>query len=523
LEIKNIETNEDEINQTQKNNEDEDYNNNDNNMKIKIWGKLLSLQSTNGHVDLVNDELTIGRRKECSITFSDVKISGIHCKIFRKVTKLPSSNRSINSYHSIQDSPFTTQIFLEDFSLNGTFINGKKLGKGNKTLLNNGDEISLVSISGNKNCVASYIFHDLSIIDQINNQYDKEITKNYLIDKIIGTGNFSTVRLAIDKNSGEKKAIKIIDKKKYWNKNMEQLEREIEIVKQIKHENIISVFDIYSTQKFLYIVLEFANGGELFEHIIEQGSYSESEARLLFIQILKGVSYLHKHGIVHRDLKPENILLEIEDGIKVKISDFGLAKIVGEREMMTTLCGTPLYVAPEIIRGTFDSQYKEKGYGKEVDVWSLGVILYVLLSGVPPFDEEKKPIPLYEQIQNGLYEFPLDFWSDISQQAIDLIKKFLTVDPKKRICIEEAFQHPWITGNISNLSHKELSSVTKNLKKNKQIKGIPVSPIKIPHNHANSDTEDEKENLYKEKKRKFIENENLTLKKKINKKLFNSQ
>jgi len=303
---------------------------------------------------------------------------------------------------------------------------------------------------------------------------------------------FPVVKLGINKKTGEKRAIKIIDKKKYWNTtNLDQIQREIDILRKIKHENITSIFEIYSTERFLYIVLELATGGELFENIIEKGSYSEQEAQYIFTQMLSAVNYLHSHGIAHRDLKPENILLESQDGMKVKITDFGLARIVGERDMMTTLCGTPQYVAPEIIKQSLEKEISNemnKGYGKEVDLWSLGAILYVLLSGSPPFDDERG-IPLYTQIENGMYDFPPEYWCDISDSAQDLIKRLLTVDPKKRLTVQQALQHSWITGGQQK---KDLAGVKQNMKKLKSFhRKNTLSPIKIPYSREGSDTEDE--------------------------------
>eukprot|EP01114_Cavostelium_apophysatum_P015421 TRINITY_DN4193_c0_g1_i3.p1 TRINITY_DN4193_c0_g1~~TRINITY_DN4193_c0_g1_i3.p1 ORF type:complete len:442 (+),score=128.56 TRINITY_DN4193_c0_g1_i3:262-1587(+) len=370
------------------------------------WGRLLSQDPRFGHIDLQTTELTVGRRKECSVTFSDLRVSGKHCRIFRANTDLEAGTIPIPS------------IFVEDLSSNGTFLNGKVLGKGNRSTVNNGDEISLVAKRGNTDCIMSYVFQDLSMQDSKEESDESEITKLYDIQKVLGTGNFSVVKLGVNRKTGERCAVKIIDKKKYWNtKNLEQIEREVEILKQIKHDNIISIIDIISTERYLYILLELASGGELFDTIVEKGSYTEEEARDVFIQMLDAVAYLHRRGIAHRDLKPENILLATRGSNKIKITDFGLARIVPEREMMTTLCGTPQYVAPEIIKQSTwtPEQCKAKGgYGKEVDLWSLGGILYVLLSGFPPFDEERE-VSLYDQIERGMYEFPLELWCEVSE------------------------------------------------------------------------------------------------------------
>lgn len=169
--------------------------------------------------------------------------------------------------------------------------------------------------------------------------------------------------------------------------------------------------------------------------------FEEPIAKLLFYQMLVAVKYLHEQGITHRDLKPENVLLSSEKNETViKITDFGLSKVVGEQSLMQTLCGTPSYLAPEVLLtcGT-------GGYSKAVDLWSLGVILFICLAGYPPFSEQITKHTLHEQIVKGLYSFPKQYWKTVSPQAIDLVKKLLTVDPNKRITVDEALQHPWIS------------------------------------------------------------------------------
>jgi len=235
--------------------------------------------------------------------------------------------------------------------------------------------------------------------------------------------------------------------------------------------------------------LELATGGELFEKIVNEGAYSELEAKRIFTQMLKAVEYLHSHGIVHRDLKPENILLEGQGSRTiVKITDFGLARIVGEQEMMTTLCGTPQYVAPEIIvQSQMSSQEVARvGYNKSVDMWSLGAILYVLLSGTPPFDEDRGN--LFTLITKGKFEFYPEFWGEVSEQAKDLVSKLMTVNPTERITVEQALKHPWIAVADVMSPTKHLKNVQNNLRKNKSKNGH-FSPIKIPHPHDSSDTE----------------------------------
>jgi len=205
---------------------------------------------------------------------------------------------------------------------------------------------------------------------------------------------------------------------------------------------------MYETPEKLYLIMELVTGGELFDKIVEKGSYSEKEASTTVKKILKAVEYLHNSGIAHRDLKPENLLLRSENDTEVMLSDFGLSKIIGEETMMQTACGTPYYVAPEVLSAT--------GYGPEVDVWSVGVITYLLLCGFPPFYGESLP-EVFEQIMKAEYDFPEPYWNEISIEAKDFISKLLVVDPSKRYSAKQALKHPWIElgGSEVKLNVKE--------------------------------------------------------------------
>eukprot|EP01118_Nematostelium_gracile_P013043 TRINITY_DN4871_c0_g1_i1.p1 TRINITY_DN4871_c0_g1~~TRINITY_DN4871_c0_g1_i1.p1 ORF type:complete len:513 (-),score=103.21 TRINITY_DN4871_c0_g1_i1:1072-2610(-) len=477
--------------------------------KTRAWGRLISASKEVGHIDLVNDEILIGRRKDCLVTFDDLRISGKHCRIFRSFSE------------SQTDSPNAFDIYIEDLSSNGTFLNGKKLGKGNRGLVKTGDEISLVAKRNANDCVGVYMYQDLRQGTEI--EQDSIIFEKYDIQQTLGTGNFSEVKLAVDRKNGVKRAVKIINKRKYWNTNtLDQVEREINILKSIQHKNIISIVEICSSEKYLYIVLELATGGELFERIVSKGSHSEEETRFIFKQILEGVDYLHKNGIAHRDLKPENILLESPKSLNIKITDFGLARIVGEREMMTTLCGTPQYVAPEIIiassRRNQNSDNKT-GYGIQVDSWSLGAILYVLLSGKPPFDDEDgNGVSLFEQIEGGMYKFPAEDWGHVSDQAKQLVSALLTVDPIERMSVSAALEHPWITHSGNKLRQQSvLNTVKSNLQKHKdQIHSSTSSPIKMPSIVSEADTDDDQMDLTRGKrKREQDQHEQKTAKKSL--------
>lgn len=270
----------------------------------------------------------------------------------------------------------------------------------------------------------------------------------------LGKGAFSVVKLAVNKKTNEKVAVKIIDKTQASaESDAKRLKTEVEILKKVSHPNIVCLKELYETPQNLYLVMELVTGGELFDKIVEKGQYTEKEASSTVLKILSSVDYLHNINIAHRDLKPENLLLKGDDVSDVMISDFGLSKIISQDTMMATACGTPYYVAPEVLSA--------QGYDKEVDLWSIGVITYLLLCGFPPFYGETLP-DVFEQIMKADFNFPDPYWTNISQNAKDFISKILVVDTKKRLTAKEAMEHPWIKtlgGEGSNsLLHEDYKS-----------------------------------------------------------------
>ncbi|KEG08981.1 serine/threonine protein kinase [Trypanosoma grayi] len=250
----------------------------------------------------------------------------------------------------------------------------------------------------------------------------------YALGKKIGSGNFSIVRQATDQN-GRRWAIKIIDKARLRKENMEeQLQREVEIMRSLKHENIISLHDVLETDEHYYLVLEYVSGGELFQKIVAAKRFDEPTAREHFHQLIAGIHYCHSKGYAHRDLKPENLMLDANGALK--ITDFGLSEQQQDK-MMETVCGTPNYVAPEVM--------KRRGYnGFGADVWSCGVVLYVMLAGRLPF-EDRGIKTLLAKIDRGEYHMV----RHVSDAVKDLISRMLTVDPQQRITIEGIIAHPW--------------------------------------------------------------------------------
>jgi len=271
----------------------------------------------------------------------------------------------------------------------------------------------------------------------------------YKIDKTLGKGSFAIVKKGVSKSTAKEVAIKIIERESLEEEDELALQNEVDILSNMDHPNVVKMFEIFDEGNKMYLVLELMTGGELFDRIVEKEHYSEKEAADTIRPIVDAIRYCHSLGIAHRDLKPENLLYETKDaGSVIKITDFGLARFINN-DMATTACGTPGYVAPEVLIG--------KGYGKEVDFWSIGVILYVLLCGFPPFYEETNQ-ELFETIKKGKFDFPSPYWDDISDMAKGLIKGLLHVDPKKRMNADQILEHPWVLGEMT--PRKILPNVT---------------------------------------------------------------
>jgi len=279
----------------------------------------------------------------------------------------------------------------------------------------------------------------------------KTVEERYDLGKIIGRGAFSVVKIGLNKKNKQKYAVKCISKKLIDKKELTLLEREIDIMKKLQHPNIIALVEVIDTADTLYLILEFASGGELFDAIVNRGNYTELEAARLVKQIVEAMGYVHSHGIAHRDLKPENLLLANEPGQPdlIKIADFGLSKDFGA-EQMATSCGTPDYVAPEVLGGEV--------YDSAVDIWSIGVITYVLLCGFPPFYGESQK-ELFENIMKGNYDFPDPEWSGVSQDAKNFIKAMLVVEPDKRYTAQQCLNDKWLKDLTGGGSRKDFKRV----------------------------------------------------------------
>ncbi|KAG8200582.1 hypothetical protein JTE90_000652 [Oedothorax gibbosus] len=253
----------------------------------------------------------------------------------------------------------------------------------------------------------------------------------YILHQTLGTGGFAKVKLATHMLTGEKVAIKIMDKATLGD-DLPRVQLEIEALKVLNHPNICKLYQVIETENKFFLVLEYCPGGELFDYIIEKDRVTEKEARAFFRQIISAVSYIHGKGYAHRDLKPENLLLDGEHNLK--LIDFGLCAKPksGMQQQLDTCCGSPAYAAPELITG-------DNYNGNKVDIWSMGVLLYALLCGFLPFDDENVT-KLYRKIQKGRYFCPS--WLSVESKAI--LSEMLQVNPARRISIEDLKVHPWI-------------------------------------------------------------------------------
>lgn len=279
---------------------------------------------------------------------------------------------------------------------------------------------------------------------------NRKFDEMYRLKGVLGTGAFSTVREGFHRtNSSITYAVKCINRKKLSAEDEAALLDEVSILKEMKHPHIIRLFDFFEEPNTYYLVMERMRGGELFDRIVAKAYYSEKEARDTCKIVLSAVSYCHDNHVAHRDLKPENLLLlsEVEDS-QVKIADFGFAKKVHKPNSLSTQCGTPGYVAPEILEGT--------KYDERADMWSVGVILYILLGGYPPFIESTQR-DLFRKIRKGEYEFHEEYWGTVSRDAKELIRSLLTVDATKRLTARKALKNNWILGSDAELAKNSLN------------------------------------------------------------------
>ncbi|CAO2648976.1 Nn.00g099250.m01.CDS01 [Neocucurbitaria sp. VM-36] len=363
----------------------------------------------------------IGRHRECDRILDSPTVSNRHCLLFT------------------EKKGGDVIAVLEDLSGNGTFVNDAFVGRNKRRELNDGDEIAILD-------EARYVFrYPLK-------RNTHRFRQQYTMQEQLGKGHFASVYLCVEKTSGIRYAVKKFEKRTGPGEKskVEGLQQEIAVLMGVSHPTLLCLKDTFNEEDGTYLVLELATEGELFNWIVMKQKLTEAETRKVFVQLFQGVKYLHERNIVHRDIKPENILLT-DKNLSVKLADFGLAKIIGEESFTTTLCGTPSYVAPEILENS-----NHRRYTRAVDVWSLGVVLYICLCGFPPFSDElyspENPYTLSQQIKMGRFDYPSPYWDSVGDPALDLIDRMLTVDVESRITIDECLEHPWTTLETINVN-----------------------------------------------------------------------
>ncbi|XP_072243482.1 calcium/calmodulin-dependent protein kinase (CaM kinase) II beta 1 isoform X9 [Leuresthes tenuis] len=305
-------------------------------------------------------------------------------------------------------------------------------------------------------------------------------TDEYQLYEELGKGAFSVVRRCVKLSTGQEYAAKIINTKKLSARDHQKLEREARICRLLKHPNIVRLHDSISEEGFHYLLFDLVTGGELFEDIVAREYYSEADASHCIHQILESVHHIHQHDIVHRDLKPENLLLASKcKNAAVKLADFGLAiEVQGDQQAWFGFAGTPGYLSPEVLR--------KEAYGKPVDIWACGVILYILLVGYPPFWDEDQH-KLYQQIKAGAYDFPSPEWDTVTPEAKNLINQMLTINPAKRITAQEALKHPWVCqrSTVASMMHRqETVECLKKFNARRKLKGAILTTMLVSRNFS---------------------------------------
>ncbi|KAI4816511.1 hypothetical protein KUCAC02_008837 [Chaenocephalus aceratus] len=305
-------------------------------------------------------------------------------------------------------------------------------------------------------------------------------TDEFQLYEELGKGAFSVVRRCVKLCSGQEYAAKIINTKKLSARDHQKLEREARICRLLKHSNIVRLHDSISEEGFHYLLFDLVTGGELFEDIVAREYYSEADASHCIQQIVEAVLHCHQMGVVHRDLKPENLLLASKcKNAAVKLADFGLAiEVQGEQQAWFGFAGTPGYLSPEVLR--------KEAYGKPVDIWACGVILYILLVGYPPFWDEDQH-KLYQQIKAGAYDFPSPEWDTVTPEAKNLINQMLTINPAKRITAQEALKHPWVCqrSTVASMMHRqETVECLKKFNARRKLKGAILTTMLVSRNFS---------------------------------------
>ncbi|KAJ2032513.1 hypothetical protein IWW57_000180 [Coemansia sp. S610] len=399
-----------------------------------VWkrGDLIS-----DHDIFLDSTVVIGRHKSCHILVTSTVSSNRHCTISAIVEK---ESRDV-------------LIVCEDLSSNGTFWNGKKIGKNKSVILSHGDVIEI-----KKGHYFTYLQLNKTRSGS-NKEVDPIESKYQITDTVLGKGTFAEIRLVYRKDTQQQLAVKVMEKRNFTANGTAgggtNYIHEINLLRGIKHANIVRVFDVAETPRHVYIFMPLLRGGDLFDYIYDHERIDEDESKFIIYQVLLALKYLHDANIAHRDLKPENTLLVKKSAYsQVMLTDFGMAKATGQQELMKTMCGTFQYIAPEMISsGAKPGEAVKVGYTTTVDCWSLGVMTYAMVSGMLPFsDEDGNPQILFSQILSGELDFSFPCWRTLSSECQAFIRRLLCVSPSKRMTVDEAFKHDWIAQDEAKLA-----------------------------------------------------------------------
>uniref|UniRef100_A0A182QM38 Protein kinase domain-containing protein n=1 Tax=Anopheles farauti TaxID=69004 RepID=A0A182QM38_9DIPT len=380
--------------------------------------------------ELHQHEFKVGREDICDLVLSE---SHFPSSKLSRISKLHFTiKKDLNDV--------TSPTYIYDHSRNGTFVNNELIGQNKCRILKHENVISIANVS-----IRAFVYHDLrhGISTEIK---ETELLKRYHISRKIGCGAYGTVYLVYDIISCQPYAMKQVlkdplnerSRQRFLN-DAQRVMNEVNIMKNLNHPCVIKMHDIVDKPESVYMVLEYMRGGDLLTRIIEKKYLPERTAKLFFLQMCHAVKYLHEQGITHRDLKPDNILLEDngEDTL-LKVTDFGLSKFVSKNSVMRTVCGTSLYVAPEVLRSSGRDCYTRK-----VDIWSLGVVLYAMLSGSLPFSDDYGSSAV-EQIKSGKFHMRQSVWKTVTPLAKELIVQILCVNPTERPSINKLLRSSWL-------------------------------------------------------------------------------
>ena len=437
----------------------------------RVWGWLIPLADGLKSVALKNQAICAGRDSDvCSVVFESITFDGKGCDIgVEKVSRI---------HFQINFDPIQEKTTLEDLSMNGTWVNGIRVGKKNMIVM---EHCSAISILSKTVLVFSYL--DIIAIEK---SFPRSLTTNYLVGRKLGEGTTSIVHLGYRRIDSSEVALKIIKTTSWPSKYSQPVDMmsEVNVLAGLEHPCITKVEEVIEDNTSMTIVMEFARGGELFDRVVDdyrKNKLTERMAKLRFYQVVEAVRYLHSNNVCHRDLKLENLLLA-DDGPcpLIKVSDFGLSKC-WEGDILHSYVGTPVYMAPEVlVLGTSDSDNEEvnSSYTSKADCWSLGVILYLLLSCKHPFNKGDN---LSQNILTGRFNSMKGImWENISSTAKSLVRALLEVNPSKRLSAEQILQHRWFTQDIETVlaARKIIWKVEARDDTSKRDSGINLSTVR---------------------------------------------